>query len=348
MVSTPPKRATQVKSTCVHSLPTIQAIQVNQEMSVVFTPEMFALLDSKTKQKMLAVASGTVNEKPKKVLSPEHLAKLKAGREAAAAKKAAEKATAPAEPVEAAEVAAPVADAKEPKAKKVLSPEHLAKLKAGREAAAAKKAAEKAAAAPAPAEPVEAAEVAVAAPVADAKEPKAKKVLSPEHLAKLKAGREAAKAKKEAEKAAAVAAPAPAPAPVKVVLNPEEEDDVAEPVAVAAPVAEAKAKKVLSPEHLAKLKAGREAAKAKKEAAKAELVAVSIAAELVGHGEVPESVIEAAAAAVADAKPKKVLSPEHLAKLKAGREAAKAKKAAEKALSEAQSSRSSSPKQKSD
>jgi hypothetical protein len=120
-------------------------------------------------------------------------------------------------------------------------------------------------------------------------------------------------------------------------------------VAVAAPVA-APVKKVLSPEHLAKLKAGREAAKAKKEAAKAELVAVSIAAELVGHGEVPESVIEAAA--VADAKPKKVLSPEHLAKLKAGREAAKAKKAAEKAaekaVSEAQSSRSSSPKVKSD
>ena len=74
-------------------------------------------------------------------------------------------------------------------------------------------------------------------------------------------------------------------------------------------------------------------------------MAVSIAAELVGHGEVPESVIEAAAAVE---KPKKVLSPEHLAKLKAGREAAKAKKAAEKAVSEAQSSRSSSPKVKSD
>ena len=159
---------------------------------------------------------------------------------------------------------------------------------------------------------------------------KPKKVLSPEHLAKLKAGREAAAAKK-----AAAAAPAEVAAP-----------EAAAPAAVA----DAKPKKVLSPEHLAKLKAGREAAKAKKEAAKAELVAVSIAAELVGHGEVPESVIEAAA--VADAKPKKVLSPEHLAKLKAGREAAKAKKAAEKAaekaVSEAQSSRSSSPKVKSD
>lgn len=36
-----------------------------------------------------------------------------------------------------------------------------------------------------------------------------------------------------------------------------------------------------------------------------------------------------------EAKPKKVLSPEHLAKLKAGREAAKARKAAEKAAAEA-------------
>jgi hypothetical protein len=289
-------------------------------MSVVFTPEMFALLDSKTKQKVLAVASGTVDEKPKKVLSPEHLAKLKAGREAAAAKKAAEKAAAAPAEVPAPEAAAAPVAAEKPK--KVLSPEHLAKLKAGREAAKAKKEAEKAAAAPA--EPVEAAEVAVAAPVAAEK---AKKVLSPEHLAKLKAGREAAKAKKEAEKAAAAEVPAaaPVPAPAEVAAAPAEVAAEPAEVAVAAPAE--KAKKVLSPEHLAKLKAGREAAKAKKEAAKAELVAVSIAAELVGHGEVPESVIEAAAAAVADAKPKKVLSPEHLAKLKAGREAAKAKKA---------------------
>jgi hypothetical protein len=43
-----------------------------------------------------------------------------------------------------------------------------------------------------------------------------------------------------------------------------------------------------------------------------------------------ENAIEAAAE-----KPKKVLSPEHLAKLKAGREVAKAKKAAEKAAQEA-------------
>ena len=41
------------------------------------------------------------------------------------------------------------------------------------------------------------------ASVSQEKPAKAKKVLSPEHLAKLKAGREAAKAKKDAEKAAA-------------------------------------------------------------------------------------------------------------------------------------------------
>jgi hypothetical protein len=44
------------------------------------------------------------------------------------------------------------------------------------------------------------------ASVSQEKPAKAKKVLSPEHLAKLKAGREAAKAKKDAEKAAAEAA----------------------------------------------------------------------------------------------------------------------------------------------
>ena len=129
-------------------------------MSIVFTPEMFALLDSKTQKKMLAVVSGT-DAKPKKVLSPEHLAKMKTGREAAATKKAAEKAaelvaTAPLElvavapleivsvaPIELELVAPLVAPLVAEKPKKVLSPEHLAKMKAGREAAAAKKAAEK-------------------------------------------------------------------------------------------------------------------------------------------------------------------------------------------------------------
>ena len=61
--------------------------------------------------------------------------------------------------------------------------------------------------------------------------------------------------------------------------------------------AEVKPKKVLSPEHLAKLKAGREAAKAKKDAEKA-------AAEEEGRSEAPISVV-AAAAAIEAKKPVK-------------------------------------------
>jgi len=83
-----------------------------------------------------------------------------------------------------------------------------------------------------------------------------------------------------------------------------------------------KPKKVLSPEHLAKLKAGRERKKAFANAVAAGAAPVP-EAELVAVAEaVPEAV------AAPEAKPKKVLSPEHLAKLKAGRERKKAEKAA--------------------
>ncbi|NBV33904.1 MAG: hypothetical protein EBR81_09010, partial [Proteobacteria bacterium] len=68
-------------------------------MSITFTPEMLASLNPKLQKAVSAAAaalsaneSSDANVKPKKTLSPEHLAKLKAGREAAAAKKAAEKA----------------------------------------------------------------------------------------------------------------------------------------------------------------------------------------------------------------------------------------------------------------
>ena len=94
-------------------------------------------------------------------------------------------------------------------------------------------------------------------------EVKPKRVLSPEHKAKMQAGRVAAKAKTEVPTDATPA-------------------EVAE-----APV---KPKRVLSPEHIAKMQAGRVAAKAKVDA--------------------PE---------VAEAKPKRVLSPEHIAKMQAGR-----------------------------
>jgi hypothetical protein len=113
--------------------------------------------------------------KPKKVLTPEHLAKMKAGREAAKAAKAA--AAAGAEP-------APLSDSEAEKAekpKRVLTPEHLAKLKAGREAAKALKDAEKAAAAAEEKEQSPIALMPEAAPDSDkAKKPKkAKKAAAP-------------------------------------------------------------------------------------------------------------------------------------------------------------------------
>ena len=62
-------------------------------MSITLTPEMLAMLDSKTKDVVIAISKGETNvvSKPKKVLSPEHLAKMKAGREAKKALKDVEK-----------------------------------------------------------------------------------------------------------------------------------------------------------------------------------------------------------------------------------------------------------------
>ena len=98
-------------------------------MSVTLTPQQFAMLDSKVKDAIMsasasasavavpaavpvavAVAAPAPVAKPKKVLSPEHLAKMKAGREKAAeAAKAAKAAKASVAPVAAvAAVAAPV------------------------------------------------------------------------------------------------------------------------------------------------------------------------------------------------------------------------------------------------
>ena len=77
-------------------------------------------------------ASSPAEEKPKRTLSEEQKAKMKAGREAARAKKAAEKETDGA--------AAAPAEEKPAKPKRVLSEEQKAKMKAGREAAKARKA----------------------------------------------------------------------------------------------------------------------------------------------------------------------------------------------------------------
>ena len=82
--------------------------------------------------------------------------------------------------------------------------------------------------------------------------------------------------------------------------------------------AEPKPKRVLTDEQKAKMKAGREAAKAKRDAEKA------AAGEEPKPKRTPKAAVEGAVAA----RPKRVLTDEQKAKMKAGREAAKARKAA--------------------
>jgi len=155
LVGTPPEN----NSTTINTINTIK-------MSITLTAEMFAKLDDKTKVAVLALVAAPVAivEKPKKTLSPEHIAAMKAGRE----KKAAE-------------------------AYEAMTPEQKAEHDAKKAKVVVKKV-KVAAVAPAMAAPVPmAAPVAVAAPVPIVEKPK--KIISPEHLAAMKAGRE----KKEAE-----------------------------------------------------------------------------------------------------------------------------------------------------
>jgi hypothetical protein len=210
-------------------------------MSIKITPKMFATLDSNVQAAIssLFLAKPVAEVKAKRVLSSEHLAKLKAGREANQALKrlaklaAAEDAALPESiplvetvVVTVPEPVAPVEQKKRgPKPLASKTPEELAAHKTRVAERKAKKLVEPVLPETVLPEPVLVVELA---------EVKPKRALSAEHLAKLKAGREAAKAKKLA------AAPEPLP------------------------VAEPKPKRTLSPEHLAKLKAGREAAKAKK------------------------------------------------------------------------------------
>jgi hypothetical protein len=134
-----------------------------------------------------------------------------------------------------------------------------------------------AAAAAAAAEPVSEGAGAAAAAAAGTAEMKAKKVLSPEHLAKMKAGREAAKLKKQletAEVAPLAAEPAAAAPPVAQAAAAAAAPPVAQPVAAqpaAAPVKEKKgkptawgdwAKKVFA-EHKAEIAAYKETAEQK-------------------------------------------------------------------------------------
>lgn len=101
-------------------------------------------------------------------------------------------------------------------------------------------------------------------------------------------------------------------------------------------------KRVMTDEQKAKMKAGREASanakKAKKEADAARVVAVSMAAELMGHGEVPDDIAALAATPATKAElkkrgPKKLedMTPEERAKHDAKKAERQAKKAADKA-----------------
>jgi len=96
------------------------------------------------------------------------------------------------------------------------------------------------------------------------------------------------------------------------------------------PAADAKPKRVMTDEQKAKMKAGREAAKAKKEADAARVVAVSMAAELMGHGEVPDDIAALTVAPVLKKRgPKKLedMTPEERAKHDAKKAERQAKKA---------------------
>jgi hypothetical protein len=86
-------------------------------------------------------------------------------------------------------------------------------------------------------------------------ESKPKRVLTEEQKAKMKAGREAAKAKREADKAAGIETP----------KKPKSDSESSD----AASTTSSKTKRVLTEEQKAKMKAGREAAKVKRETDKA-------------------------------------------------------------------------------
>lgn len=89
-------------------------------------------------------------------------------------------------------------------------------------------------------------------------ESKPKRILTEEQKAKMKAGREAAKAKREADKAAGIETPKKE----KKAKSDSESSD-------SASTTSSKTKRILTEEQKAKMKAGREAAKAKREAEKA-------------------------------------------------------------------------------
>jgi len=135
-----------------------------------------------------------IEAKPKRVLTEEQKAKMKAGREAAKAKREAEKAASEPE----------TASTTSSKTKRVITEEQKAKMKAGREAAKAKREADKAAGIETPKKEKKAVSESESGSTTSSK---TKRVITDEQKAKMKAGREAAKAKRDADKAAGIETP---------------------------------------------------------------------------------------------------------------------------------------------
>jgi hypothetical protein len=309
---------------CRHHLAHIELVAKSKSEVKPKKAKFEKATDSALRAPKVKAEKAAVAPKAKRMLSPEHLAKLAAGRAARATASPVttgrnDDVAAKLAAIHAAKASVAEKTAGAPKDKRVLSPEHLAKLAAGRAARAA--ASGKTAPAPkAPRAPKVKVEKVPKAPKVKAEKaadaPKAKRVLSPEHLAKLAAGRTA--------KAAASGKTAPAPkAPKAKVEKAPKAPKVKAEKAADAP----KAKRVLSPEHLAKLAAGRTAKAAasgktapepKAPKAKVEKAPKAPKVKAEKAPKAPKVKAEKAAAAP---KAKRVLSPEHLAKLAVGRTA---------------------------
>ena len=155
-------------------------------MSITISKNIFATLDAALQATILAAINDS-QAKPKRVLSDEQKAKMKAGREAAAAKKKLEN------PTE--EVVSDSGSSEKKRGPKKLADMTPEERTAHNEKVAARKAAK--AAKSSEATPVES-ETEAAPAMATPEKPK--RVISDEQKAKMKAGREAAAAKKKAEK----------------------------------------------------------------------------------------------------------------------------------------------------
>jgi len=167
-------------------------------MSITISKNIFATLDAALQATILAAINDS-QAKPKRVLSDEQKAKMKAGREAAAAKKKLET------PTE--EVASDSGSSEKKRGPKKLTDMTPEERTAHNEKVAARKATKAAKAAKSSeTTPVES-ETEVPAAMATPEKPK--RVLSEEQKAKMKAGREAAAAKKKAEKEETSRSPSP-------------------------------------------------------------------------------------------------------------------------------------------